>query len=310
MIGDDAYEGVVILGFPRSGTTLLRRLLNAHPRLCCPPETSVLKACARFLDEQPMVGGLKLGVRAGLAYSGIEPDDLVARLRELAFGLFRDICRRQGKSRWVEKSPFDIFDIETVERLCADRCRYVCLVRHPLDVVCSTKELCDQIEIFPFELHDYVCRHRAPLEAFAEAWADTHRSLLAFERRNAARCHRLRYEDLVADPAAEMDRLLQWLGEPTDAAALVSAAMQRRDEPGLGDWKTYEKREITTESTGRWQALSPHTVAALLAFVGPLMGDFGYEPVTVAVSDDDRRARRQHQISMAVSRLKAEVGSR
>ncbi|HEY4117191.1 MAG TPA: sulfotransferase [Byssovorax sp.] len=32
------YEGAVILGPPRSGTTLLRRLVDAHPNLSCPPE--------------------------------------------------------------------------------------------------------------------------------------------------------------------------------------------------------------------------------------------------------------------------------
>jgi protein-tyrosine sulfotransferase len=34
--------GVVVLGFPRSGTTLLRRLLESHHDLCCPPETHLL----------------------------------------------------------------------------------------------------------------------------------------------------------------------------------------------------------------------------------------------------------------------------
>src|SRR4051794_475101 len=89
-----AYDGVVILGFPRSGTTLLRRLLNAHPALCCPPETNVLNACGRFLAEHDIARGLKIGAVAGLAYSGIPEADVLGRLRALAFGLFADIRDR------------------------------------------------------------------------------------------------------------------------------------------------------------------------------------------------------------------------
>ena len=46
---------VVLLGFPRSGTTLLSRLLDAHPEISCPPETHLLSAASRFLSEQTEV---------------------------------------------------------------------------------------------------------------------------------------------------------------------------------------------------------------------------------------------------------------
>ena len=48
---NEAEKGVIILGCPRSGTTLLRRLLDSHPDLSCPGETFLFRGAARFLKE-------------------------------------------------------------------------------------------------------------------------------------------------------------------------------------------------------------------------------------------------------------------
>ncbi len=82
----DAYEGVIVLGVPRSGTTLLRRLLDAHPDIACPPETNLIGAASRFLQEDRFAGGLSVGVVPGLHFCGFDEEigpDASARLRFL-----------------------------------------------------------------------------------------------------------------------------------------------------------------------------------------------------------------------------------
>ena len=54
---NEAEKGVIILGCPRSGTTLLRRLLDSHPDLSCPGETFLFRGAARFLKEDTISGG-------------------------------------------------------------------------------------------------------------------------------------------------------------------------------------------------------------------------------------------------------------
>ena len=94
--------GIVILGSPRSGTTLLRRVLDAHPNIAAPGETYLLTACARFLAEDKVVDGMDIGVLNGLGFLGFEGADVVARLREFAFGFREDHAAREGKGRWCE----------------------------------------------------------------------------------------------------------------------------------------------------------------------------------------------------------------
>jgi protein-tyrosine sulfotransferase len=302
-----AYEGVSILGFSRSGTTLTRRLFNAHPRLCCPPETLILHGCARFLEENEVSRGLKLGVLPGCSYAGIPPEEVLERLRGFAFGMFRELAGREGKQKWVDKTPANMFQIDKLELFCGSRLRYLVLIRHPLDVICSLRELCNETENYLFELHEYIRRYNSPLVAFAHAWADCYTRALRFQEEHPDWCVRLRYEDLVADPAAELDRVFTFLNEPTDTAALVEKAMSGRDKIGLGDWKTYQKSKISNESVGRRKELSPQTTNKLLDIVGPVMEAYGYEVTRPENVADAEQARRNHVLGLMSSKLLAEA---
>lgn len=275
------YEGLVVLGSPRSGTTLMRRLLNAHPTFACPPETSLLSAAARFLREETFRGGLAFGVVPGLEFSGFSEAQVLERLRGFAFGFLREIATRQGKSRWAEKTATDIFHLDAIDRLCGDQCRFLGVVRHPLDVICSTKELADQMGMYLPELHEYVVRFPSPHEAFAHAWNDANRRLLDFSRRRPDACRLIRYEDLTADPEAEMAKVCEFLGEPTDVPQLLQAAFAGDGGTGLGDWKTLRTRKVEATSVGRWKELSAWTLQRLVPVVDATMRELGYDPSEV-----------------------------
>ena len=89
-------EGIVVLGSPRSGTTLVRRLLNAHPAIHCPPETQLLRSSAEMLREIPLSNGLSVGVRSGLAFGGVPEETVVARVRALVLSFFREGAASAG----------------------------------------------------------------------------------------------------------------------------------------------------------------------------------------------------------------------
>ncbi len=305
-MSSEAAQGIVILGMPRSGTTLLRRLLDAHPALCCPPETNVLSAAARFLREETFAGGVAIGVLSGLSFAGIAEQVVVARLREFVFGFLQDICRQSRKKRWVEKTALNIFHLDQIELLCSGSCRFLCLVRHPLDVVCSLKELTDKMEMYVAELHAYIRQHPAPLEAFAHAWVERQARLRRFVSDHANDCLMLKYEDLVHNPAGELQRVFDFLGEVADVPALLSHALQGTESLGLGDWKTYERRAIHTESVGRWRHLSPSTLHRLVHIIAAEMELAGYPSIATAALSQPEVARRQYELGLLVTHMRSQ----
>src|ERR1700677_4498577 len=86
-----------ILGSYRSGTTLLRYLLDAHPQIACPPESKFLLGLERLLDYPEAMTGLM-----SLGFSRAEMRFELRRLAECFLGGY---AQRMGKRRWVEKTP-------------------------------------------------------------------------------------------------------------------------------------------------------------------------------------------------------------
>lgn len=305
---EQGYEGIVVLGVPRSGTTLMRRILNAHPNICCPPETNLLRSCARFLDEEPIDEGLAVGVLSGLAYSDFAEDAVLARLREFAFAFHREIAAKAGKKRWAEKTAFDVFHVDTIERLVSNTCRFVCVFRHGLDTVCSMKELTDTMDRYLVELHPYIRRCPSPYEAFAHAWVDGTSALLQLIARRPGQCHALQYESLLAQPETRLKELLDFLGEPAEPEDILRRALGGGAEVGLGDWKTYDKAGLDRSSVGRSAGLSDATIARLAPILNPTLKVAGYDPVSIPKAASGASARERYRASKMVRQLKARAG--
>lgn len=285
------YEGVVILGAPRSGTTLLRRLIDAHPLIVCPPETNLLSAASRFLEEANFAGGLSTGVVPGLGFSGFSEEDILTRLSSFLFQFWRDILAESGKEIWAEKTAVDVFHIDAVEKICGSRCRYVCIFRHALDVVCSMKDLAQKMDAYLPELHQYIAQSASISEASAQAWCDANRRLLSFADDHVESCIRLRYEDLVENPAREMNRVFQFLDIDEQEDKFFSDALVDRKLVGLGDWKTYEKNSVSNKQVGRHADMDAWTVERLAPIINPLLSKLGYEMVATGGHEDERRAK-------------------
>ena len=193
-----ATDRHLILGFPRSGTTLLSRLIDAHPEISSPPETFMFSSAARFLAEQSAVEGPPIGVLSGLAFAGFEPEEVMGPLRALLFGWHERIAA--GKPAWAEKTGTDVFHLETLEPFLAGHARFVALIRNPLDVIASNLDLAATMGAPLRDLAAVTRGVNDPHEGLARALADRTAALEACVDRNSADCHRLRYEDLLADP--------------------------------------------------------------------------------------------------------------
>lgn len=296
--------GIVIVGTPRSGTTLLRRILDAHPGLCCPPETYLLSAAARFLHEERFAAGLRIGVLSGLAFAGFDEDQVLGRLRAFVFGFLHEHAAAQGKPRWVEKTAFDAFHLPAIRRLCQGHVRFLCMQRHGLDVACSMADLVDKTGGYVQELHAYLQHTPEPLVALARAWVDTSQAVHALTQEDPLALG-LRYEDLVREPEATLRRVLEFVGEPWPED-LLDRALRDTGRLGFGDWKTYGRPAIDASSVDRWKALPGPTVQRLAAVCNPMLQTLGYDPVPLTSDEvSDQEARRRYEFGLMLNRMKA-----
>ena len=302
----EGKKGIVILGTPRSGTTLLRRILDGHPHINCPGETSLLSASARFLRTDTIAAGAEVGVLPGLAHAGIDREETLARLREFVFGVYEELAARADKGRWAEKTAFDSFYIDEIERLLGDEVVYVCLIRNGLDFTCSMRELCDKNESYLPEVHEYVKRYERPLVAFAHCWRDLTGRILRFVREHEGNAHLIRYEALAGRPRDTVADLFEFLDEPFEDR-MIEAALTGTGSLGLGDWKAYSKTSIDTSSVGRSASLSTFMKNELGGVMNTLLVECGYDPVAVQSTESDASADRRYQLSLMVERLRGQV---
>jgi hypothetical protein len=276
---------VFIVGCPRSGTTLLKRLVDAHPRIAITPETHWIPS---FFRE-----------RTGLTPEGFATPALIAALLEyrtfpnldigrqeleqlfgdgepvpyarFVSGIFDLYGRRQGKLVVGDKTPGYARHLPLLHALWP-KARFVHLVRDGRDVCLSAlswqRKTAKLARDFPTWLEDPVMT--------AALWWDWHVRLA----RQAGRTlgpqlyYEVRYEALVARPADECARLCAFLGVPYDDVMLRFHEGRTAENPGRDakhDWMPI------TPGLRDWRSQMPsEVVEGFEAVVGDVLNDLGY----------------------------------
>ena len=112
-----------LIGVYRSGSTLLRYILDSHSNIAVPPETNFLYPLVDLWHSAWFKNGLR-GI-------GVDESGLRDRLLEFAAGIFDDYATAKGKTRWVDKTPAYVDILDFLEFLFGDRCRYIMLPTWP-----------------------------------------------------------------------------------------------------------------------------------------------------------------------------------
>jgi Sulfotransferase family len=269
---------VIVLGVRRSGTTLLRVMLDRNPELAVPDESYFVPQLARrhrgTVDLDAFVDDLcRLPT---LVEWGLSVDEVAARLREgmrvgdAIAAVFEAYAATWGKPRWGDKTPLYMQYLTVLEPLFP-AALYVHLIRDGRDAALSFLSV-------PPGIMTEGWGHPRDAAGFACQWATEVSSARALGRRvGAGRYLELRYEELVADAETELRRVCRFVGleyhdgmlgyvGQTDAAR--KEHHQRLNEPprvGVRNWRT----EMTAGDRAAFESVA-----------GDLLDALGYDVAT------------------------------
>ena len=271
-------ELVFVLCFGRSGSTLLRFLLDAHPDLACPPETRLPTMCAQMAGVWSQLEGAPLSAErtSGLP---VLPEAALAGIRATMDLMVGSYLARRGKSRYCDKSLGAAEHADLLMRVFPEA-KFVCLYRPPMDVIASGIEASPWgLNGFGFDAYAASSPGNAVL-ALAQFWADNTAAILAVEQRFLDRCHRVRYEDLVAAPEKVAAGIFLFLGVPAAPGISERCFTADRERLGPADYKIWHTSRISADSVGRgWSIPASLIGPTVTATVNDLAAKLEYTQV-------------------------------
>jgi hypothetical protein len=260
-----SQDHIVIGGCGRSGTTLLRVILDSHPRISCGPESNV------FL--KPVLQLPRLKRKFKLDSGDVDRAYFGSRSRAEFIDRFAQLSREfTGKPRWAEKTPRNIHNLHFIFSKFP-QAKFIHVLRDGRDVACSLRT---------HPRHRIVDGKLVPLNTWkpmkycASRWRD---SLLAAKPHlSDPRFHTVRYEQLVTNPRQTILELMIFLDEPWDDALLAhsEASSTFRDVSAFPQ-NPEALQPIGTTALARWQRdMTEQDKQIFRDIAGDLLIEHGY----------------------------------
>jgi hypothetical protein len=288
-----------VVGLTRSGTTLLRMMLDAHPQLTVPPETHFVPDLIKAAKDGGSVEDMLEALTANRTWPdfGIGAEEMRKRFEAIPLAdeparpgaavraFFDAYAERQGKPRWGDKTPAYMLSITRIGRALPET-RFIHLIRDGRDVALSQTAR--------------AINEQPPAAEQAAKWVKR----IGKSREQAAklggeRYIEARYEDLVRDPEPALRRICEHIELEFDPAMLTyyeGAAERLQEMSGAlrSDGSHAEQAEgyridnhkPTTEppdpsKLDKWRReMNPEDLKAYDDVAGEMLKELGYEVTT------------------------------
>jgi Tfp pilus assembly protein PilF len=241
--GGHGPQPIFILGFPRSGTTLVEQTLSAHPRIAAGDELPVIHEISQIM---PRMLGSPLTYPEALAelWMGDQREGLDT-LRDLYLRKVRQLgVLREGATRFTDKMPLNETHLGLIALLFPEA-PLLHVLRHPLDIMVSA--------FSNHFTHGFHCA--SALETAARHYARIAELVAHYRAEMPLRYLAIRYEDIVSEQEAKVAEMLRFVGEDFDPACLTfhrnrryarTASYAQVTEPlydhSVGRWRRYRRQ--------------------------------------------------------------------
>lgn len=274
---------IFIVGFPRSGTTLLAAMLSNHPDIACGVETHFFSS----LSEEDLteaaddpgwpdiavqkVAALSLDGQRVLDLYGVTENDLRHELcnrpnekTALLDGLLGLYAGREGKSVWLEKTPIHLVHLHRIRKLFPDA-RIIRIIRDPRDSLRSIFELPWAPDSMLALAYDFRAWHRDAQRFFN---ADSN-------------SYTLKYEELVERPESVLTQICTFLGIGYQDSMLDTSSTGKKIRTDNEPWKKQVSGKLDPGRLYVWKSeLDAKMALAVSAVMYDFIREFGYEVAT------------------------------
>lgn len=256
-LGHEARAPVFLLGFPRSGTTLLEQVLDSHPALQTLEEKGTVAAMVHAFEV--------LGQGRENALVELSPSE-IDQLRQVYFSEVDRHIARQPDCLLVDKMPLNTVNVHLIWRVFPNA-KFILAVRHPCDVCLSSfmqNFLINEAMAGFFTLESEARIYSEVMQT----WQDAVR-LLPLDY------HQVRYEDLVADFETETRAMLDFLGVGWSES--VMSHTEHAIRRGTINTPSYHQvtQPIYQHAKYRWKRYTSQ-FEAILPVLEPFIDYFGY----------------------------------
>ncbi|HEX4173016.1 MAG TPA: sulfotransferase [Acetobacteraceae bacterium] len=205
----DVPQPIFILGFPRSGTTLVEQTLSAHPNIAAGDELPLVHEISTIM---PRMLASPLGYPEALAElwmgdqrAGLDNlrDYYLQKVQQM--GVLRD-----GATRFTDKMPLNEMHLGLIA-LLFPKAPLIHVLRHPLDIMVSA--LSNQFT------HGFFCAY--DLQSAARHYVRVMDLIQHYRAEMTLRYLPIHYEDIVTDQEANVRAMLAFVGEPFEQACLT-----------------------------------------------------------------------------------------
>jgi Sulfotransferase family len=268
-----------VIGPPRSGSTMLQRMLGSHSKIFTHPEPHIITPLAHLgffdnVDKAPYdhINAAE-AIREFVDDLPNTEDDYLDACRAYSDILYGRMLEPTGKKMLLDKTPAYGLVMPFLSRLYP-KAKFIVLTRHPLAVLSSYAG-----SFFEGD-YDAAVAFNSILERYVPAMA-------GFMRNETVPFHHIRYEDLVREPEARMAEIFKFLGLENEEDA-VDYGKHKHVEKSFGDPKINQESRPTTKSVSKWAnelAADEHKLAIAKNIIDKLTHDdlesWGYDKNTL-----------------------------
>ncbi|MCY0877398.1 MAG: sulfotransferase [Firmicutes bacterium] len=277
---------VFVVGMPRSGTTLLAGLLNAHSCLAIGPETDYFNLVWKPLERQgglaqwpPIAETLALWFQKPTLRALALPEELLLRyfyqlFREGALShrlilatVLKYYAATQHKPYWGEKTPNHFMYVPAIKRIFPEA-HVIAIVRDPRDVHLSLSQV-------PW--------NRGNAFNHALQWREYREVAARYRELYGERFLEVQFEALIQAPGKVLQEITARLGLAFEPQMLERYQQKPLFDPRQEPWKRRAVAPIDPTNRGKWRhTMTPDELAIFVAVCGRHLTALGYEAVSGA----------------------------